>query len=498
VGDNDCFPGSERCVAGFCQPMVGYRCNSLNTCVCPGGERAETTCFDGLDNDCDGKVDCADSDCQPAGVNPGRACNSNGMRCSAPAVGSTSGTCSDCRPAELDGGVGEVAETTCYDTIDNDCDGKKDCADTNCQPQPPAIVGAPCKGPNSSQVCVVGGTGGSSGVGGGPPSSQGICLDPALGGNLTLSAAPNTIPSDGVATTTLLAVAKYGPEFSSTPESRVPLANLTCQVVSAGITYTNEGVVFRITAGSGVLIDPADSTRTSTTSLCVGTDSSGVAKVTLRSNSTGTKTTVKSNYEDLVGTYKKLKLESDPVDVAEPKLGTIVEGPYVPLMGVRESGFRESQVIAFKLSDADTKDYPPGLAVTFTHESRGGSYLGEVANCTGTPRVCTATGVTGLSGSATVVLTSGTLAATGYVKATATAGGVTRDVTISNIAFVGAKSNGANISMSCEYRIAKEPKTVADPTTSIMAPPVMRGGLVFDPDMFNGSKTYYRFMHPAP
>jgi hypothetical protein len=42
----------EACRAGVCGP-------------CPGGAR-ETDCTDGQDNDCDGAVDCADSDCAGA------------------------------------------------------------------------------------------------------------------------------------------------------------------------------------------------------------------------------------------------------------------------------------------------------------------------------------------------------------------------------------------------------------------------------------------------
>ena len=65
-------------------------------------------CNDGLDNDCDGFVDCADPDCSAN-----------------PACGPV------CMP--------EV----CNDGVDNDCDGLSDCADTDCSANPACcVVGA--------------------------------------------------------------------------------------------------------------------------------------------------------------------------------------------------------------------------------------------------------------------------------------------------------------------------------------------------------------------
>jgi len=65
--------------------------------TCPGAE-PETLCKDGIDNDQDGKTDCADSDCAANPV---------------------------CLP-----------ETLCKDGIDNDQDGKTDCADSDCAANP--------------------------------------------------------------------------------------------------------------------------------------------------------------------------------------------------------------------------------------------------------------------------------------------------------------------------------------------------------------------------
>jgi len=65
-------------------------------------------CSDGLDNDCDGFVDCADPDCS---ANP--AC---GLVC---------------------------MPEFCNDGVDNDCDGLSDCADPDCSANPACcVVGA--------------------------------------------------------------------------------------------------------------------------------------------------------------------------------------------------------------------------------------------------------------------------------------------------------------------------------------------------------------------
>jgi hypothetical protein len=71
---------------------------------------AAESCTDGTDNDCDGDVDCDDSDC------------------------SADPACQVCTP---------VAES-CTDDTDNDCDGDVDCDDSDCSDDP------------SCQVCTLG------------------------------------------------------------------------------------------------------------------------------------------------------------------------------------------------------------------------------------------------------------------------------------------------------------------------------------------------------
>ncbi len=71
----------------------------------------EIYCDDGVDQDGDGMLDCADLDCS------GVACDSMGSYC----IG---GTCGGC--------AGEAVETDCGDGADEDCDGMTDCADDDC------------------------------------------------------------------------------------------------------------------------------------------------------------------------------------------------------------------------------------------------------------------------------------------------------------------------------------------------------------------------------
>jgi hypothetical protein len=75
-------------------------CNDNSAAVFPG---AVEICNDNIDNDCDGNVDCADSNC----------------------IGNAA--CAGvCIPTS-------ARERKCGDGIDNDCDGAIDCADSDCR-----------------------------------------------------------------------------------------------------------------------------------------------------------------------------------------------------------------------------------------------------------------------------------------------------------------------------------------------------------------------------
>ena len=96
----------------------------LVDCSIPGAE----LCFDSVDNDCDGFVDGADSECLPACLPQGAACSGNFDCCSQKCRGGANATCKGdpvCTPTQ-------APETSCSDGQDNDCDGLVDGNDPDC------------------------------------------------------------------------------------------------------------------------------------------------------------------------------------------------------------------------------------------------------------------------------------------------------------------------------------------------------------------------------
>jgi hypothetical protein len=93
-----------------------------DTVGCDSGgamENSPTACSDGLDNDCDGFVDCDDRNCSCVG-----SCG--------PADNAPPGCI--CRGAE------GASNATCSDRIDNDCNTFVDCADFACSRNPSITV----------------------------------------------------------------------------------------------------------------------------------------------------------------------------------------------------------------------------------------------------------------------------------------------------------------------------------------------------------------------
>jgi hypothetical protein len=86
----------------------------------PGQESTETSCNDGVDNDCDGWIDSADSDCDTPPV---------------------------CTPTA-------TTETSCTGGIDEDCDGLIDCDDIDDCSGDPACQTSMCEGYTNETDCL--------------------------------------------------------------------------------------------------------------------------------------------------------------------------------------------------------------------------------------------------------------------------------------------------------------------------------------------------------
>jgi hypothetical protein len=121
-----------------------------NACNCPadcGVDASETpggTCDDALDNDCDGKIDCADLDCageSKCACTVDAVCGPGESPCTCPA---------DCGLSP----AAEMPGATCADDVDNDCDGVDDCDDPDCTADASCPCGdATCAGGENSCNC---------------------------------------------------------------------------------------------------------------------------------------------------------------------------------------------------------------------------------------------------------------------------------------------------------------------------------------------------------
>ncbi|MGR3311284.1 MAG: MopE-related protein [Candidatus Brocadiales bacterium] len=111
---NDCDdtnPAVNHGVAEICDDGVDNDCDGTIDCIGPRDE----ICDDGVDNDGDGLVDCADPDCQVDVDRDGFIAEPCGNDC-------------DDDNSTVHPGAAEI----CDDGVDNDCGGLVDCDDSNC------------------------------------------------------------------------------------------------------------------------------------------------------------------------------------------------------------------------------------------------------------------------------------------------------------------------------------------------------------------------------
>ena len=210
---------------------------------------------------------------------------------------------------------------------------------------------------------------------------------------------------------------------------------VTATVIVGGSPVQGRSVAFSV-SGVGAL-----------SATTANTDANGVATVTLTSAATGGTAVV-------TATDAADKLTGS-IAVAMPALGQIAlaaqqSAQFHSTLGVRYSGYQETSVVTFQLTDVTGQPYPAGLTVTFAHGPLGGSYIGAVPSCVaGPPALCSAAGVTDDAGTVSVPLQSGTAAGVVAIAATATAGGITGKFTMGNLSIVGAKANGAHLTVDC-------------------------------------------------
>jgi hypothetical protein len=403
--DNDC-DGLFDCDDPDCQPTtpggvdgkacssaagrVGEKCDSLGRCTCPGGQSSESTCDDHFDNDCDGLVDCADTDCLS------RACGPNGLTC-----GSTGPTGCSCP-----GGTVEI----CNNGLDDNCDGKVDCDDAQCQGTPGKLCGTTGT-PTASYRCA-------------PltvASTTWVCRDTS-NYVITLTPGVTRLAANGTATTTVTATLQ--------DTTKIPPA-----VSGATIDFgTTLGTFLGATTPGNV------------TAAVTGAD--GKATVSLMAaSSTGT-AVITGMYSYNAGANSV----TGSTSVVLPQLSQItLANQQYAIMGALGSGFQESNELTFQLTDSTNQPYPAGLSATLTHTSVGGSFIGaDISACdlVGS-KVCTVTVPTNALGQVKVILHSGTQATVTSVSVQATGGGTLVSFNSGNIAIVGAKASGNEISINC-------------------------------------------------
>lgn len=222
-------------------------CFSAANCQAGGSdERTDRACSDWIDNDGDGASDCDDADCQADTV---RVCRGSWPQ-SAPGGGGTTtvgASGMDDLPELPEGATsaedlvgqngdleGERNDAACSDGIDNDGDGRVDCADYGCRFDPDVSI---CQTQPGLRFSVVGGVGG------------GIQLNFAQNGQYA-----NNQPSAGF---TLLQLRALGPiPFINNSFFLIQMradVQLRVNFILFRVPINNNGYYLALNSGSGLL-----------------------------------------------------------------------------------------------------------------------------------------------------------------------------------------------------------------------------------------------------
>jgi hypothetical protein len=139
--------GAENCTNGIDDDSDGLIDCADPDCFGLTGCMTEAICNDGQDNDSDGLIDCADPDCfGHTGCTTEAVCNDGADNDADGLV--------DCADPDCFGQTGCTAEALCADSKDNDADGLTDCADPDCATSL-ACAGSVYVRPSSLQDSVV-------------------------------------------------------------------------------------------------------------------------------------------------------------------------------------------------------------------------------------------------------------------------------------------------------------------------------------------------------
>jgi hypothetical protein len=311
-------------------------------------------------------------------------------------AGGGSGTCSSgtpsvcTAPACTPNPAGATTETSCTDHIDNDCNGKIDCADSGCD-------GRPCQAGAPTFIC-----------------SAGACTDISSGSAITVTPARTRLPANGVATTAVVvkvtkagaAQAGVGVSLAATLGALSSPTAVTGADGTATVTFTASAFAGAATVTASLTAVPLVSQAAIITMPAMGQLQGSVQYPVMGVNGSG---------------YREI----NAITVA------LVDEQGLAYPAGLDVRFEHHQVGGSKLSTPATGD-----TATCTTASGCVGYL-------------TQTDAGGLS---TANLYSGTVAGTLSVVVSASAGGLTRSFTVPNVAVIGARASAGNFSIDCSPR----------------------------------------------
>jgi hypothetical protein len=165
--DDATTPGGPLRAETICDDGIDNDGNGLVDCadpvcftepVCEGLAPSEINCVDGIDNDSNGLIDCDDPGCErtpvcgpvtgPPDLDAGGGGDDPDAASPPVPPEGDAGSPPDTAPPEADGGAPPPSEGVlipfefqCDDGLDNDRDGLTDCADPDCDLIPPCVTG---------------------------------------------------------------------------------------------------------------------------------------------------------------------------------------------------------------------------------------------------------------------------------------------------------------------------------------------------------------------